>query len=193
VAPLLLPDAAGGLRDSLLASARRRPPLWMTYVSALVGAFTHIFIDAFTHIDGFVVEQLGFMSSPWFTVAGRQVALYKLLQYSGTIVLSIWCVVLLRRWWRQTLPGPATTTLGRRGRLVVLVGAGVGILDGVFVALGRTGPQEWYGQFLTLGFAVILITWCWVAFGGLLAGCLLARPFVTSRDRSIPAGADAPP
>ncbi len=193
VAPLVLPDRLGELRSSLLASGHRRPELWRTYLSALVGAVTHIVLDAITHVDGFVAQNVPFLSTPWFTVAGKEVALSKLLQYIATVVLGVWCVILLRRWWSQARPEVAPAILRRGGRVAVFVGAGLGAAVGLLVAISRTGPKHWRGHEYTLRFPPILITWCWVAFGGLLLGCLVARPFVTSRDRSIPEGADAPP
>jgi hypothetical protein len=43
-----------------------------------------------------------------------------------------------------------------------------------------------------LGFAVIAMTWCWVAFGGLLVGCVAARPFRVAVAADVPEPADRP-
>lgn len=88
VVPAVLPKAGFlRLRDyRLLALSNHR--WWVTAYSVLVGAFTHIVMDAFTHYDGFVVEALPALRDPLFTVGDRTVAVYKALQIGGHILGS---------------------------------------------------------------------------------------------------------
>ncbi|MGQ4386038.1 DUF4184 family protein [Streptomyces sp. SAS_270] len=97
----LLPRARQGRPAGLLrcgtARERVRPELaaWW-YVSAAVGALTHVVWDAFTHLDRWGMRL--------FPVLGRQVAgspLYWYLQYGGSavaaVVITVFVVIALRR------------------------------------------------------------------------------------------------
>lgn len=58
--------------------------LWIVN-SILLGAFTHIFWDSFTHINGQAVLLFSVLSRPIFTIGGETIFLYKLLQYLSTV------------------------------------------------------------------------------------------------------------
>ncbi|MFN8050911.1 MAG: DUF4184 family protein [Acidimicrobiales bacterium] len=130
VVPAVLPK--GGflrLRDyRLLALSHHR--WWVTAYSVFVGALTHIVLDAFTHADGFVVEAVPAMSNPLFSVGGRSVALYKLLQFGGHVFGSIagaWLLLVIsRRKLQWTWHGYAT-----RPPDPVIEGRGAEIIQGM--------------------------------------------------------------
>jgi len=97
----LLPRARQGRPAGLLRCGspreRVRPPLaaWW-YVSAALGALTHVVWDAFTHLDRWGMRV--------FPVLGREVAgspLYWYLQYGGSavaaVVIAVFVVLALRR------------------------------------------------------------------------------------------------
>ncbi|WP_063764455.1 DUF4184 family protein, partial [Streptomyces sp. NRRL S-481] len=97
----LLPRARQGRVAALLrcgaARARLRPSLVVRwYVSAALGALTHVVWDAFTHLDRWGMRL--------FPVLGREVAgspLYWYLQYGGSalaaIVIAVFVALGLRR------------------------------------------------------------------------------------------------
>ncbi len=85
-------------------ASRTRHRVWVVAYSALIGQLTHLLLDAFTHRDGFVVENVAFLRTPWFEVAGHHVTLYNVLQYGLSVVLGLWCVVMLERWWSDPRP-----------------------------------------------------------------------------------------
>ncbi|MEV0226590.1 DUF4184 family protein [Streptomyces sp. NPDC050704] len=97
----LLPRGRQGRIGALLhcgsPRARFRPllALWW-YVSAVLGALTHVVLDAFTHLDRWGMRV--------FPVLGREIAgspLYWYLQYGGSavaaVVIAAFVVVALRR------------------------------------------------------------------------------------------------
>ncbi|WP_121746478.1 DUF4184 family protein [Streptomyces sp. E2N166] len=98
----LLPRAGQGRAATLLRCgaprARVRPPLvarW--YVSAVLGALTHVVWDAFTHLDRWGMRV--------FPVLGREMAgspLYWYLQYGGSAVAAVVIAVFLARALRRT-------------------------------------------------------------------------------------------
>ena len=180
VAPLALPDGASPLRAALLDASRTRHRVWVVAYSVFVGQLTHLVLDAFTHRDGFVVQNVAFFRSPWFGVGSHHVTLYNALQYGLTIVLGFWCVFMLDRWWStpRDRSGAPSTHLSPTGVGLVLGSSVVGIVTASVFAPGRYGLEQFHGRPHFSTGSTAIMTWCWIAFIGLLVGCLLARPFV---------------
>jgi hypothetical protein len=61
----------------------------------------------------------------------------------------------------------------------------------VAVAWTRVLTDDYFGRRHVLGFAVIVMTWCWVALAGLLVGCVAARPFLVTVDAELPEPAES--
>ncbi|GAA3171915.1 hypothetical protein GCM10010451_20850 [Streptomyces virens] len=109
----LLPRALQGRAAALLRCgaprARVRASLlarW--YVSAVLGALTHVVWDAFTHLDRWGMRV--------FPVLGREIAgspLYWYLQYGGSAVAAVVIVVFVARALRRTTPGAGPTGVPR--------------------------------------------------------------------------------
>ncbi|MEW2073377.1 DUF4184 family protein [Streptomyces sp. NPDC013433] len=123
----LLPRARQGRAAALLRCgaprARTRPSLvarW--YVSAVVGALTHVVWDAFTHLDRWGTRM--------FPVLGEEVAgspLYWYLQYGGSAVAAVVIALFVARALRRTDPlaepaGVPPLSAGDRWRAVALLG-----------------------------------------------------------------------
>jgi hypothetical protein len=101
---------------------------WNTYfkrnyiiviISALLGAFSHIVWDSFTHEDGFAVERLTYLSSS-INVAGKDVLVFKLLQHGSTIIGAIliaWTIINLPK----NQPKEVVTQTGRYWTIVVTI------------------------------------------------------------------------
>ncbi|RYZ49511.1 MAG: DUF4184 family protein [Proteobacteria bacterium] len=60
-------------------------PLWAA-ISAAIGAATHIVWDGFTHRTGFFVQRIDVLNEVAFSLGGRDLAWYKLLQYASSLV-----------------------------------------------------------------------------------------------------------
>ena len=105
-APLLahLP-VSPALRDRLAPLAGPAPGVLLTITSALLGASTHVLLDAFTHRHG-----LGVAAWPWLrTIAlhlhQRPIPIYSLLQGPGSLLLAALSLLCLRALSRRA---PAT-------------------------------------------------------------------------------------
>jgi hypothetical protein len=163
----------------------------VTYLSALVGAITHLVLDAFTHSDGSVVEVGGPLQASLFEVGSRTVHVFHVLQYGGSVLLAAYTI-----WWfwkvggeRRFLP-EGRTSLDDRWSLPrsvvaafwawIVASCGVGVAyaytrAGYHYALNR----PFYGSK-----SVVIVSFCWVAFIGLTFACLAAQPFVRRSPRS---------
>lgn len=89
-----LPDAGGfHLRDvAALADAPRGARTWLlSAASALVGSFSHVFLDGFTHERGFAVMRWAALRETW---PGTSTPAFAVLQYYGSLLLCAGTVLL---------------------------------------------------------------------------------------------------
>lgn len=71
----------------LCPSFPRQLSVWlMILLSLLLGAWTHIFWDAFTHLDGWFVERIAFLRAPAFQTGSSTTHVYLALQEGSTLV-----------------------------------------------------------------------------------------------------------
>lgn len=103
----------------------RRPlgSLWVVVMSLLIGAWTHILWDSFTHNDGWFVQHLPVLQSVVLSVAGRTARVCHLLWYGCSFVGVIWLFLAFEKWKQASLNEGA----GSRGKAV--------LWDAVLVAL----------------------------------------------------------
>ncbi|HKY15643.1 MAG TPA: DUF4184 family protein [Microthrixaceae bacterium] len=165
VAPLAVAGAVGAPLAAL-GSVRHR--WWVTYLCVLVGALTHVVLDELTHVDDDVARAV--------------------LQIASSVLLAAWCVVMLVRWW-PTLPRPDLDLPPPHARAVVIAGLVGGVGVGLPYAIGRLGRQPYGAGTIDLGPSVAVISFCWMVFLGLVAGCVAARamwdPRADHQPRSI--------
>lgn len=64
----------------------------------VIGAFSHVLFDSFTHDDGWFAQHVPAWRTAWFgwDVAGRDITAYRLAQHLATIAGCVWFVSLLR-------------------------------------------------------------------------------------------------
>ncbi|MBY8865293.1 DUF4184 family protein [Streptomyces sennicomposti] len=143
----LLPPARQGRWAALTRCgaprARVRPAsLMWWYVSAALGALTHVVWDAFTHFDRWGMRV--------FPVLGRPLAgapLYWYLQYGGSAVAAVVIVAFVVRVLRRTPAGeprgvPVLSSRGRWRAAAVIGGcAGAGAVRRVALWWGGRGPS----------------------------------------------------
>ena len=93
----LLPDQCAPLAAAAQQSFAFRPwrRLWLLCVSVLVGAFTHLVWDAFTHSDGWFVVRAGVLR---WAVPPTGMPAYEVLQLLSSVVGMLAVLVALHRW-----------------------------------------------------------------------------------------------
>ncbi|MFI9616212.1 DUF4184 family protein [Streptomyces sp. NPDC052023] len=169
------------------ARARVRPSLvarW--YLSAVLGALTHVVWDAFTHLDRWGMRL--------FPVLGREIAgspLYWYLQYGGSalavLVIAAFVVVALRR--APAAEPVGVPALSVRERWL----AGVVIGGCALVAAAHRATRWWAYWGSSAKPWELIPTLCFGAGAGLLAGVLSYAVAVRlRRPAAVPSGsADA--
>jgi hypothetical protein len=73
-------------------------PLWVVLLSLLVGAWTHVLLDSFTHKDGWLAEHLTALQVSLGTVAGRKVRICAVLWY---LCSFLGVALVFRAFWRR--------------------------------------------------------------------------------------------
>jgi hypothetical protein len=80
----------------------RQLSVWlMILLSLLLGAWTHIFWDAFTHLDGWFVERIAFLRAPAFQTGSSMTHVYLALQEGSTLVGFPILVIAYWIWLRR--------------------------------------------------------------------------------------------
>jgi hypothetical protein len=133
--------------------------LW-TVVSAVVGAFTHVLWDSFTHGDGYFVRRFPHLFGAEVTASWD---VNRVLQYvstvGGCLILAVW----LYRWFRRATPHAVPTDLVPSWvRYVVLAG---------ILALGVAGAAVQLGgaEAELAGEAAVRLVLTGLVLGGLAA------------------------
>ncbi|MEV5512322.1 DUF4184 family protein [Streptomyces flaveolus] len=167
----LLPRARQGRAAALLRCgaprARVRPSLvgWW-YVSAALGALTHVVWDAFTHLDRWGMRV--------FPVLGREIAgspLYWYLQYGGSAVAAVVIAVFLARALRRLPPARPLGVPALSVRDRWWAGA---VLGGCALAGVAQRTTRWWDQRGSLArLWEVVPTVCFGAGAGLVPGLLL--------------------
>ncbi|MFE9770133.1 DUF4184 family protein [Streptomyces sp. NPDC005931] len=183
----LLPRARQGRPAALLrcgvARARVRPSLvagW--YVSAVLGALTHVVLDAFTHHDRWGTRV--------FPALGREVAgspLYWYLQYGGSAVAALVLAVFLARALGR-MPGSrpvGVPVLSARDRWLAAA-----LLGGCALVAAAQRASRWWAYWGPVAKPWELIpTVCFGAGAGLVAALPLYAVAIRARRRAPATGA----
>jgi hypothetical protein len=131
----------------LLRQQFRRAQPWNAFraasalLSVLLGAWTHILWDAFTHANGWFVLHWNWLTAPVLRVASHDVPMYHLLQHlcsvGGLLVLTL----AYRAWLvREALPRSAPLPREERWRYLLL---GSIVIAAIAVALPLAAHAAW--------------------------------------------------
>jgi hypothetical protein len=83
------------------AFAVRSARAWILMLVAIaIGVASHIFLDSFSHREGWGVEHVGFLTATSVRLANRDLAAYKLVQYFGSLV-GLGVMALWYLWWSE--------------------------------------------------------------------------------------------
>jgi len=99
--------------------------------SILIGAFTHIFWDGFTHEDGWAVSRLQFLSYPVIDLGSQLIPVFMILQHSSTIIGGGLLLLWFLQWIKQAPREEVSKSFRRSARYklfwgsLVLVGAAI--------------------------------------------------------------------
>jgi Domain of unknown function (DUF4184) len=123
--------------------ATRRPSVIVTLTSTLIGAGSHIFIDAFTHDFRWGARALGWDKTILFHAAHRDFTFARSLQYFGHTIGSLVCIMMLwhiarterlRVWYNSdTVIGARNFRLSPRGRVAFWATVASGVVGATMI------------------------------------------------------------
>jgi hypothetical protein len=133
-------------------SLRRADEFGWTALSLALGAFTHLVWDAFTHSYGLGPQLLPILNHPLFTLQGRTIHVYKILQHGSTIVGITSLVFLYFRWFGKAAvhPLPRAQFSERFKARVAISGIAIaGLISALIGFIRADGPFDvrWLKQF----------------------------------------------
>jgi hypothetical protein len=129
-------------RRALLPLCQQPPRSpWAIIASLLIGTWTHLLWDSFTHTTGWFVQHLPLLQSSVAVVAGHQARVCHLLWYGCSFAGVVWLFWLFEKWKQSCLSGAASVSGKAVMRDAVLVAFSVVPIELVhhLIRLNRLG------------------------------------------------------
>ncbi len=128
----LLSPRARWLCLHALAPYRRGPEEWLfAGIAIVVGVWSHLLWDSFTHLDGWVVHRVAALSAP-VAIGGHTGPVCTLLQYVssvfGLVVMAAW---YSRRWTPPVVPHDPAAPRSAVGPILILIATAAALIGGV--------------------------------------------------------------
>ncbi len=152
-------------------------PTWGVATAMVIGAFTHIVWDAFTHWGALGLRIFPVLGITLGHLVGQPVQVYQVLQHASTL-LGMGLLAWWMWWWAARTPDPSLVwrlpRMSEAARAAVLAGIAVvslvsGLIGGLNAARGEHGFRAfeafaWYGVVSTMagfGLAVLVYSVLW--------------------------------
>jgi hypothetical protein len=142
---------------------------FLIVISLLIGAWTHLFLDSFTHPDGWLVEHLPVLQAPVLPVGQHRLMVCEILYAGCTLAGVAWLAFCYLRWLEKAAGSPVPTTRGMKWGCSLLLASSI-----LFIALACRGAHQLIG-IVPAGIIAIL----------LVIGFLLATGRLFSQTRSL--------
>ncbi len=135
------------------------PRLCRIIVSVLVGLGSHLLFDAWSHIEGIVVQHWAWLRAPLLDWPVYRMPVYEAVQAGLSVVLLLAIVAQYWKWFRQAAPTPAPLAafIDMRPILLPLAVVGViGLICGLAYAAATCPPVRDALSFRVFGGRAIL-------------------------------------
>jgi hypothetical protein len=158
----------------------------MASAAVILGAWTHIVWDSFTHTDRWFVERIGWLQQHVLTVRGHELHGYSLLQYASSALGVAWLAWAYWQWLQHTAGRPQVWFERRdRWRYACIAGAAL-VASAIAVPWAYQEAASPEGLF---GLRVFVVRWL-VGTTSWFAVCFVAAALLCHwRRRLRPAGA----
>lgn len=168
----VLPQPHRGVLTPLAAEPRHRTALASLIIAAasvLLGAWTHLVWDSFTHRGRWGPRHLAFLNDPALLIGGQAIPLYEWLQWLSSLAGGLILFWAYHAWLRRQVPhAGAGADGGEEGWRYFLLG-GMAL-----VALGGSLPCAWRAAAAFDGATAraAFLFQLWVHFAAIYAGLL---------------------
>lgn len=130
--------------------------------SILVGAFTHLIWDSFTHPGTWVVQNFAFLKFTLFKIDSYPVQVYKILQHGSTLMGGVFLIYWYLRWYKNATASsfPQEIIMNTSTKLILFMSMSfVALISGMltgFIGIPSAQPSTYYPLFLGHIFIVSL-------------------------------------
>jgi hypothetical protein len=107
--------------------------------SILLGAWTHLIWDSFTHNKTWIVSRIDFLREPWLWLGTSELYGYAALQDLSTLVGAVTLYSVYSGWLRRQPQAPVGSANGDRWRYFILIGA---LLLSIAIAMSWQPKRE---------------------------------------------------
>ena len=142
---------------------------FLIVISLLIGTWTHLFLDSFTHPDGWLVERLPVLQTPVLPLGQHRLMVCEVLYAGCTFAGVAWLAFCYLRWLEKATGSPAPTPRGMKWGCALLLASSI-----LFIALASRGTHQLIGLVPAGSMAVLLVI-----------GFLLATGRLFSQTRSL--------
>ncbi len=137
---------------ALLPLCQRAPtPAWAVVISLLVGAWTHLLWDSFTHNDGWCVQNLPVLQTVVVAVGNRTARVCHLLWYGCSFAGVIWLFLAFEKWKQAKIGGGTGVSIGS----VMLDAVLVALLVLPIALVHHLAPTQRGGLYLIAGLCAL--------------------------------------
>jgi hypothetical protein len=168
----VLPQPHRGALTALAAEPRRWTRLASPFIAAasvLLGAWTHLVWDGFTHRGRWGTQHFAFLNDPALSIGGQAIPLYEWLQWLSSVAGGLILLWAYRSWLRRQAgpPLPSADSGEERWRCFLLGGLGL-------AAITASLPYAWdaAARFQGLTARAAFLFQLWVHFAVFYAGLL---------------------
>jgi len=125
--------------------------VWTLVISLIVGIWTHVLWDSFTHIDGWVVMHSELLQTPVTAFAGHTARVCHLLWYASSFGGAIWLFFAFENWKQKSI----SKAEGARRKAILQDGILIAVLV-VLVSLVHHLVRNPVGFALTVVLSVVI-------------------------------------
>ncbi len=150
-------------RLAIMAPFRWRPAgrFILIVCSVLLGTFSHIAWDAFTHDRGFVVRNLPKLRTPALEEFGSTRPLYNVLQHGssllGMALLIIWYWLWFRRAPQQPPPYLKTARRGWIAASILIIAGSIALADAYVASDHLASRSAFAGTFAVMSMSLVFL------------------------------------
>jgi hypothetical protein len=151
---------------------------WAVIISLLIGAWTHLFWDSFTHHDGWCVQHLPVLQSVVVSVAGRTARVCHLLWYGCSFAGVIWLFLVFEKWKQARVNGDA----GASGKAMLRDAVLVAVLLLPIELVHHLARSNQPGLYLIAALCALPVIWVVLKMGNARKSATANKPAAEGRD-----------
>jgi hypothetical protein len=94
---------------------------FLIILSIILGAFTHILWDSFTHSEGWMVKQFAILKSSVFVISSHSVLIFEILQHGSTLIGGVLLFYWYVEWYKdaKSIAVPQSLIIAAQTKVII--------------------------------------------------------------------------